>query len=433
MEKIAILGAGPAGISAAYHLRQAGIQATIYEKKNTYGGLCGGFAIDGFHFDNFAHLTFSKNPKVNALLEEQTPYYIHQPEAMNYYQGSWVRNPVQNNLCGLPVEERIRVITDFVNREKNTEPENYGQWLRLAYGDYFSEHFPYRYTRKYWTVEPEKLETEWVQGRMYVPSLEELLRGAFEADTPNVHYSKEMHYPRKGGFQGFLTPLIQGLDIAYEKEVVKIEPFSRTIRFADGTEAAYERLITTLPLVQMPELIDGLPAKVRQAAEQLDYTSGYIISIGLKRTIDFPTIWFYIYDEDILPARVYFPNKKALSNVPEGCSSLQAEVYVSKYKRLSVTGDQLRDQVIRQLIGLGLFEEADIAVRDIRFEKYANIMFTPEIYQARETARNYLTELGILCAGRFGEWDYLWLEQSLLSGKKAAEKITGELRVCLGI
>ncbi|MCM1106144.1 MAG: FAD-dependent oxidoreductase [Blautia sp.] len=425
MGKIAILGAGPAGISAAYHLKKAGIQATVYEKKDTYGGLCGGFTIDGFHFDNFAHLTFSKNPQVNALLEEQTPYLIHQPEAMNYYEGSWVRNPVQNNLCGLPVEDRISVITDYVNREEKTEPKNYGQWLRLAYGDYFAEHFPYRYTRKYWTVEPESLETEWVKGRMYVPSLEEILRGAFESDTPNVHYSKEMHYPKEGGFQGFLKPLIEGIDIEYKKEVVKLAPGEKRITFADGSEESYDHLITTLPLSLLPEMTEGLPDSVCRAAERLDYTSGYMISVGVNKEISFPTIWFYIYDESILPARVYFPNKKAPNNVPEGCSSLQAEVYVSRYRSFEGTKEELQEKVIELLIGMGLFEKEDIMVKDIRFEEFANIMFTPDIYEARKTVREYLERQGILCAGRFGEWDYLWLEQSLLSGKRAAEELSG--------
>lgn len=427
MERIVILGAGPAGISAAYHLKKAGIQATVYEKKDTYGGLCGGFTIEGFHFDIFAHLTFSKNPKVNALLEEQTPYLVHKPEAMNYYQGSWVRNPVQNNLCGLPIEDRIHVITDYVNRDPKTEPENYGQWLRAAYGDYFAEHFPYRYTRKYWTVEPERLETEWVKGRMYVPSLEEMLRGAFEEDTPNVHYSKEMHYPKEGGFQGFLKPLIQGIDIEYNKEVTKLALEQKKIIFADGSETSYDRLITTLPLSLLPEMTEELPDSVCRAAERLDYTSGYMISVGLNREIIFPTIWFYIYDEAILPARVYFPNKKASGNVPKGCSSLQAEVYVSRYRSFEGTQQELLEQVIGQLIKMGLFEREDIAVKDIRFEKFANIMFTPDIYEARKTVRNYLAEQGVHCAGRFGEWDYLWLEQSLLSGERAAEEIKGEI------
>ena len=65
----------------------------------------------------------------------------------------------------------------------------------------------------------------------------------------------------------------------------------------------------------------------------------------------------------------------------------------------------------------------DIVFTDIRTEKYANIMFTGEIYSARRIIHDFLDSLDIIYAGRFGEWDYLWTGQSIISGKKAAEKI----------
>ena len=423
---IVILGAGPAGISAGYHLKQQGIEAVLYEKKDDFGGLCGSFSVGGYRFDHFAHMTFSKKTEVNALLEEQTPYLVHTPEAWNYDRGRWVRNPVQNNLVGLDVEDRIRVIESFLERPKNLEPENYKDWLQKSYGDYFAENFPARYTRKYWTVEPDALEPEWVKGRMYVPKLAEVLRGAMTEDTPNVHYSKEMHYPKSGGFREFLEPLAKGLDIRYGKEAEQINFAQKRIMFADGTGAEYETLISTLPLAGLPELVKDLPNAVKEAAGELDYTSGYMVSVGLKRKIEFPSVWFYIYDEDILPARVYLSDKKSPDNAPQGCSALQAEVYVSKYRRLEVPMEALKEQVVGQLLTLGLFEREDIAVTDIRFEPYANIMFTPKIYGARAMVRAYLEKQGVATAGRFGEWDYLWLEQSLLSGKRAAKEVLGK-------
>lgn len=422
-QDIVILGAGPAGISAGYHLKQQGISAEIYEKKDDFGGLCGSFLVGGYRFDHFAHMTFSRDPAVNALLEKKTDYLTHTPEAYNFYRGKWVRNPVQNNLIGLDVEERIAVIKGFLERPKVETPRNYREWLQGSYGDYFTDHFPARYTRKYWTVEPEALEPEWARSRMYVPDLTEVLRGAMSEETPNVHYSKEMHYPVEGGFRGFLEPLVKGLDIRYGKRAEQIDFEDKSVVFSDGGRVRFDRLISTLPLSELPHMTRGLPKAVEEAAERLDYTSGYMVSIGLKRNIEFPSVWFYIYDEDILPARIYFSNKKSSNNAPEGCSALQAEVYVSKYRRLELSAEKLKEQVIRQLLKLGLFAMEDIAVTDIRFEKYANIMFTPGIYEARAVVRAYLEAQGVVTAGRFGEWDYLWLEQSLLSGKRAAGKV----------
>ena len=100
MERIAVLGAGCAGLAAAYELRQKDKDVVIYEKNSEYGGLCRSFTVDGFTFDTFAHVNFSKDPFVMSMLEGKTDYLRHKPEATNYYHGSWVRNPAQNNQIG---------------------------------------------------------------------------------------------------------------------------------------------------------------------------------------------------------------------------------------------------------------------------------------------------------------------------------------------
>lgn len=421
-EKIVILGAGIAGLSASYFLSKRGAKAKIYEKNKQYGGLCDSFVIEGFTFDTFAHLTFSKNKIVNEILEGVTPYYVRKPEAYNYYQGNWIRNPVQNNLYELSPEEKTAIIKGYIERPSGLKVENYEQWLRKSYGNYFAEHFPMRYTRKYWTVNANMLEYLWVKNRMYVPALDEMLLGAFKKDSPCVHYSGEMHYPIKGGYRSFLKPLAEDACIEYNREVTLLDPFHKTIGFSNGEKISYDHVITTLPLTELPDLIPNLPENINRACKSLDYTSGILISIGFKRKIKMPALWFYIYDEEILPARVYSPNEKAPANVPEGFSSIQAELYFSKYKPMDCPIEKIMSDTVEKLCGMGLFDRDDILFTDARIMKYANIIFTPGIYKNRDRIHEYLDALDIIYAGRFGEWDYLWSDQSLLSGKAASEK-----------
>ncbi|BEU88731.1 NAD(P)/FAD-dependent oxidoreductase [Selenomonas sp. TAMA-11512] len=427
MEKqIVILGAGCAGLAAAHELFAHGVTASIYDKKDMWGGLCQSFVIDGYTFDTFAHVNFATDPYVHALLEEKTPYLVHAPEAMNYSRGNWVRNPVQNNLIGLPVEERIRVIKSFLSKGGQEEhmPKDYGAWLRLQYGTYFTENYPARYTRKYWTVEPEALETEWVKGRMYTPTIDEVLQGAMSEDTPNVHYTKVIHYPRYGGYQAFLAPLAEEADLRLGKALVSLDPKKRCMCFSDGTEANYDALISTIPL---PFLIESLmidvPQVVRRAADRLDATGGAIVSIALSCPSRAPALWFYIYDEDIYPARVYAPEIKSPNNVPKGMSAFQAEVYFSRYRPLPCRGEELGYRVVSQLEQMGVLKKSEIVFVDVREEAYANIMFTPTIYEAREVVRSYLSSVGIYTAGRFGTWEYLWTGGSILSGRDVARSI----------
>ncbi len=426
MKKVTIIGAGCAGLGAAYRLKEANVSSVIYEKQDTYGGLCRSLQKEGYTFDTFAHMNFEKNPYVVSLLEGKTEYETHAPEAMNYYKGLWVRNPVQTNLNGLSEAEQQEVIRGFEQR-KERPVKTYEDWLLCNYGSYFTEHFPAAYTRKYWTVEPKQLEPKWIEGRMYVPTLEELLEGARRKDTPNVHYSKEMHYPQKGGYQKFLSFLSEQTEIHYQKTLKKIDVEHKTIYFQDGTEESYEELISTMPLPELIAAMEQVPEEIKTYAEKLDYTSGVIVSIGMKDKHRSPGLWFYIYDEMFLASRVSAPDYETKENVPQGKSSLQAEVYFSKYKPRTMSLEEIGKRVIQDLVEMDVLEESAVEVVDVREETYANIMFTPDIYEAREAVRQYLNTKGIYTAGRFGTWDYLWTGTSILNGKQVAEELLNHL------
>ena len=184
-----ILGGGIAGISAAYHLKQKGEDSVVYEKDSDWGGLCGNFMIEGFRFDRFVHFTFAKDGYIAGIFAASAELYEHPSVSSNYYRGYWLKHPAQNNLFPLPPSEKVRIISDFVKRphKEIIEIKNYEEWLRCQYGNYFAEHFPFAYTRKYWGMEPTKLETKWVGFRMHSPSLEEVLAGAFEEQKKNFY------------------------------------------------------------------------------------------------------------------------------------------------------------------------------------------------------------------------------------------------------
>ncbi len=128
-----------------------------------------------------------------------------------------------------------------------------------------------------------------------------------------------------------------------------------------------------------------------------------------------PYLWWYIYDEENLASRVYSPSMKSPDNVPEGCSSLQMEVYC---KENEYTEQEILNRTVGKIVELGIIKKEDILFTHIGFEKYANIIFTEPIYEARKTVRDYLSSIGTETIGRFGEWDYLWSDQSLMSGLK---------------
>lgn len=415
---IIILGGGISGISAGYHAGLKKKEHIVFEKNNTWGGLCDNFLIgNGFRFDYFVHLSFTKSDYVKELFSKSTDYISHQPISNNYYKGHWIKHPVQNNLAKLPIKEKIKIITDFINRPNKSNLINYKEWLVSQFGEYFSKNFPEAYTEKYWTVKAEQLTTEWLGNRFSLPPLETLLKGAFEEQSENFYYAQEMRYPKMGGYKSFLNFMAEKTNIKTGKEVVLIDIKSKKIDFADNTAVFYDELISSLPLPELVKLIKDVPKNILEAANKLLCTSGQLTSIGFN-TEDIPkNIWFYIYDEDILPSRAYSPSLKSPDNVPNGKSSLQFETYYSKYKPKKLSNYNLVEHVINKGIKMDLWTKDDIEITDYREVKYANVVFNFERVKNLAIIHNFLDKNQIKYIGRFGKWDYLWSDQSLESGK----------------
>ncbi len=422
MPDILVLGGGVAGLSAAWHARQAGREALVLEAQERWGGLLDHFTIDGFRFDNAVHFAFSSNEYYRNLLE-QTEYIIHRPEPYNFEQERWLKHPVQNNLYPLPVEEKVAAIKSFIERPDQSKDPNYADWLEEQFGRVIARRFPGRYTRKYWTIEAEKLGTEWIGNRLYRPSLDEVLFGAMTDRTPQTYYLQEMLYPRCGGFRTFLEPLAAAVKIETGRRVVRINPQRRVVETEDGPPEHYEALVSSLPLPELAQMIEGAPAAVLEAAGSLWATSVALVSLGFNCPQAGEHLWFYIYDEDIYPARVHAPYRKSPDNAPPGKSSLQFEIYFSRHKPKPASPEGLVEHVLAAAARMGLAESSKLEVCDYRELPYANVVFDRGMTVRRDYLLDYIRSLGIVPVGRFGLWDYLWSDQSYLSGKRVESLI----------
>ncbi len=414
-----VLGAGIAGLGAFYHKEQL----EIYESGSSAGGLCGGFEIDGFHFDQAVHLSFTGNETVRRVFD-RTPYYAHHPVPYSWFRSRYLQHPAQNNLYPLPAEEKVKAVKGFLERTPMPEADNFRDWNRSRYGDWLYENLFRPYNEKYWCTPLEELGTDWIGNRIYQPSLEEVLYGSYSSRTPNTYYAKEMRYPRQGGYFSFLSGIAgkaeKAAKIHYGKKAVRILPDRRTVVFGDGSRAEYENLYSSVPLTEMVEITEGMPEELKKLGQELEYTGVALVSAGLKKTMPDDKMWFYIYDRDILAARAYLPSVKSPDNAPEGCASIQFEIYFNG-KEKEPEKAVCMENCIYAMKKLGIAEEEEILFLDYRLVPYGNIIFKKGTKERAEKIRNYLEANGIVPIGRFGRWEYLWSDQAFLSGYTAVE------------
>jgi protoporphyrinogen oxidase len=428
-QPIVILGSGMGGLGAATRLEAERQPVVLYDANPYPGGHTATFnAGQGFLFDDGPHVSFTKDERIRDLLAANVEGAFEDVPAVinNYWHGQWIPHPVQTHLHGLPTELIVAIIRDFVAVHGEGQPavDDYDAWLRAAYGNTFAENFPLVYGRKYHTTTMDRLTTDWLGPRMYRPSLDELVRGALAPTDSATHYVTSFRYPTTGGFQAYLQPWLDRLDIRLGKRVVHIDPVARQVGFADGSTSGYERLVSSIPLPEIVPLIAGVPASVREAAGRLSFSSSVMVNLGVARADISQAHITYVYDEDIVFPRLNFPHLLSPTNVPPGASSIQVELYFSdRYRPLAVPPAALIDDVVRDLGRISILREDDVLpVREARLVRYANVIYDHERAPAVAQIHDYLDEVGIDHCGRYGDWDHAWTDESFISGERAAER-----------
>jgi protoporphyrinogen oxidase len=431
---IAVLGSGMAGFGAAYQLHAQGITPVMYDKNDYHGGHTASFRSEsGLLFDVGPHISFTKDPRIQNLFADSVDqqYETVQINLNNYWRGHWPQHPVQLHLHGMPEDVVVKVIADFVEERQRPDRtvNNYADWLLTSFGKAFSELFPMQYTRKYHTTSAENMSTDWLGPRLYRPSLEEMLRGAISPSAPHEHYITHFRYPSAGGFVNYLEKFVPLGNLKLNHELVSIDPQARQLRFSNGQIATYDGLVSSVPLPDLIRMINGAPQDVVEASRRLACTTCVLVNVGVDRADLSNAHMTYFYDQDICFTRLGFPHMLSARNAPAGTGSIQAEVYFSqKYKPLTGSPDAWIDPVIRDLRRCGLLRESDrVLFSEARLLPYANIIFDLDRAAALKTVHGYLDDLGIAYCGRYGDWGYMWTDESFISGELAAERALSKM------
>ena len=434
MSEVCVLGTGMAGYGAAHRLREGGVRSILFDKKPHYGGHTASFDFEGkYTFDEGPHVSFTKHERLQKLFADSidNQYETLHTKVDNYWKGHWIKHPAQVNLYGLPTDLVIEVIKDFVvaKQRDHGEISNYEQWLRASFGDTFAETFPMKYTVKYHTTEAKNKSLDWIGPRLYQASLDEILRGALAPASRDVHYISHFRYPSRGGFVSYLRRFMEAADLRLNHELAGIDPKAREISFANGSTVEYRGVVSSVPLPELVPLIKGAPRDVLDAAAKLACTEVVIVNLVVDRADLLNAHWTYIYDEDIFFTRLSTPHLQSPNNVPPGCGSIQAECYYSrKYRPLDRSPRDCIEPTITDLRRMGVLRDSDrILFQDAMHIHYANVIFDLERAAALQIVHGYLDDVGIAYCGRYGDWAYIWTDESFMSGENAAEKVLRKL------
>jgi UDP-galactopyranose mutase len=462
-----IVGAGPTGLSAAYHLREG---AVLVDKNANVGGWCRSIDDHGFTFDYAGHIMFSNDQYVLKLYQTLLGDNVHwqDREAWIYSKQVYTRYPFQGALYGLPpkvisecivgaVEARFGALesvgaaagtaapvkpiedccadgttgvantTAIAPRKRDTQ--NFEEFIYKVWGKGIAKHFAIPYNRKLWTLPLTEMETSWLGGRVPLPDLEQIIEGALEPVAKPMGPNARFGYPLRGGFQalmeGFLPHIKGKLELG--AEAAQLLPREHVLVMADGSRYRYEHLVSTMPLPELVKLAGAeVPEEVRAAARGLRHLSVRCVNLGVARENLTDKHWIY-YPEETIFHRIFVQGNASPHCNPPGGFGLTCEISYSPWKPLPVDGQALIDRCIQDCINVTMLRPDDkIITANMVDMPYAYVVYDHARAANVELVKAWLARYDIILAGRYSEWEYYNSDHAFLAGKKAAETVLAQ-------
>lgn len=426
MKKTVIIGGGLSGLSAGYHLAEQ--EPTLFEREHEIGGLCRSFTQDGFTFDCTGHLIHLRNTYTKELIAKILPdaFDSHERRSAIYSKTVTTPYPFQANTYGLPPEVVKECVIGFVESMQATtepEPQNFHDWTLRTFGAGIAKHFMLPYNEKFWKQDLRNILSDWVSWSIPKPTLEEVVNGALGLTNKGMGYNPRFIYPKNGGIDSLPRALAGPIaNIHSGQSVEHIDPRRKVVRLVGGREETYDSLVSSLPLPVIFKMLGDTPDALRHDASRLSAISVLNINIGVDRSGISDQHWVYFPEDQFIFSRVGFPANFSASVAPEGTSSIYIEITHPSNTKPNI--EEAYERSIADLQRCGILQPGDrILTRHVLDIQYAYVVFDAHRRATVQKLIDYLESRAIFATGRYGRWEYFSMEDSILSGKAAAERV----------
>jgi protoporphyrinogen oxidase len=463
--EIVVIGAGPAGLTAAYELVKREVPVTVVEGDAMVGGISRTAEREGWRFDIGGHRFFTKVPEVEALWHEILPDedFLQRPRMSRiFYNGKLYDYPLKasNALRNLGPLEAVRCVLSYLwaRIRPPRNQDTFEGWVVARFGRRLYEHFFEAYTRKLWGVEPSRLPADWAAQRIKNLSL---LNAAVNALLPKRGQTdittliEEFQYPKYGPGMMWETAadLVQkgGGRLVMEQKVrtVHWEPGRGVTGLTTvvtggygsgagappssstdiGTEHHYaaDQVISTMAFSSLVHALDPKPpAEVLAAAGALRYRDFLTVALVVPVASGFPDNWIYIHSPDVQVGRIQNFGSWSPFLVKDGRTCLGLEFFVNVGDETWNRSDEdLIAQGRAELEKLGLVRAADVEQGFVVRMPKAYPFYEPGYKENLQVIRDWMDEHtpNLHPVGRNGMFRYNNQDHSMLTAMLTVQNI----------
>jgi protoporphyrinogen oxidase len=441
---IVIIGAGPAGLTAAYELGRHGRTCTVLERDSIVGGLARTEEYKGYRFDIGGHRFFTKVAAVDRMWRDVLGTDLLRRRRLSRirYHSKFFQYPIEplNALRGLGVVEAARCALSYLLAHLTSPrcPANLEDWLIARFGRRLYRTFFKTYTEKVWGIPCREINADWAAQRIRGLSVAAILKDSLLGPSATGPKSliQEFDYPSQGpGMMWTRTRdlvLAQGSEVLLNQPVEKIrwEPGRVISVVAGGRDFPAEHFISSMPIREWIGRLDPAPPDwLRLAAAKFRYRDFLTVVLIVKGENLFPDNWIYVHDPEVKVGRIQNYNNWSPEMVPDPSTTcLGLEYFCSE-------GDNLWGSTDEQLLALGLEEvgRLGLAARDrivdgvvLRVRK-AYPVYDDTYREALLEVRRFLRQTpNFQLIGRNGMHRYNNQDHSMLTVMLAARNILGQ-------
>lgn len=439
---IAIIGAGPAGITAAYELAKGGCRVDLYEANSYVGGMAATIELWGQLVDLGPHRFFSNDTRVNQLWLEVVggDYEMINRQTRILYNNKFYDYPLKpfNAFFNLgPVESFLCLLSysrQLFSGAKSSDPASFEEWVISRFGTRLYNLFFKVYSEKLWGIPCTELDADFAAQRIKKFSLSEAVKSAFGIGAAkHKTLVDQFAYPHAG------------TGMVYERMARKIEetgsevflntPVKRVIRrgdqaigleLASGETKSYDHIISSMPITDLVQGLGELPAQVSDSLGKLRFRNTILVFLKVDKNDLFSDNWIYVHSADLAMGRI----TNYRNWIPQLNRECEESILVLEYwcydddAIWSASDGEIGAKAAVELDKSGLARKAQVLDHHIiRLHRSYPVYARGYKEHLQPVAEELKKIENLTLVGRYGTFKYNNQDHSMLMGHLAAQNI----------
>lgn len=422
-QKLAIIGAGISGLSAAHFLKKR-YDVHVFEKDKTAGGLIKCRRVNGSLFHTCGgHVFNSKKQDVLdwfwsifdmekefSKTERNSVVFMNNATASTCFTA--IPYPIENHVYLFGEEVQKAFIEDLVTiaKQEAVKPRNFEEFLKGRFGETLYNLYFKPYNEKVWRRDLRNVPLEWLEGKLPMPTVQEMIFNNINHVEEKTFVHARFWYENNNGSQFIADKLAEDLNISYSKEIGRVE-YHPDIKQWSVENSLFDKVLFCGNIKDMVEIIEGVDLEqYKKPVEELEYHGTTAVFCEIDAN---PYSWIYQPNQDHDSHRIICTGNFCKTN--NGLDVKDGRITAT----IEFTDEVSYDEIISNLKRIPLHP----VYMDHKYNRFTYPIQNNHTRQMITDIKKILEPYGFFFSGRFADWEYYNMDVAIKAAKDTCERL----------